>query len=103
MSDLGYAASGPGVVTVSILGASGYVGGEFLRLALGHPHMHVAQVSSREHAGYPVHIVHPNLRNVTDLRFTKPVDLEPVDVLVASRRAGSLHRPVGDVRAARAG
>lgn len=82
-------------VSVSILGASGYVGGEFLRLALGHPHLRVAQVSSRGHAGYPVHIVHPNLRNVTDLRFTKPDDLEPVDVLVSAMPHGGLAHSIG--------
>lgn len=78
----------PEAVSVSILGASGYVGGEFLRLALGHPGLRVAQVTSREHGGFPVHIVHPNLRGVTPLRFSHPDDLEPADVLVAAMPHG---------------
>jgi len=77
-------------VGLSILGASGYAGGEFLRLALGHPGLRVDQVTSREHAGHPVHLVHPNLRGVTDLRFTKPSDLEATDVLVAALPHGKL-------------
>lgn len=75
-------------LSVSIVGASGYVGGEFLRLALGHPGLRVTQVTSREHAGFPVHIVHPNLRDVTPLRFTHPKDLAPADVLVAAMPHG---------------
>jgi N-acetyl-gamma-glutamyl-phosphate/LysW-gamma-L-alpha-aminoadipyl-6-phosphate reductase len=79
---------------VSIVGASGYVGGEFLRLALGHPGLRVTQVTSREHAGYPVPIVHPNLRDVTELRFTHPDDLEPADVLVAAMPHGRFAKSV---------
>jgi N-acetyl-gamma-glutamyl-phosphate/LysW-gamma-L-alpha-aminoadipyl-6-phosphate reductase len=77
-------------VRVSVLGASGYAGGEFLRLALGHPGLEVGQVTSREHAGHPVHIVHPNLRGVTDLRFSHPDALDPADVLVAALPHGGL-------------
>jgi len=78
--------------SVAILGGSGYAGGEFLRLSLGHPDLEVTQVTSREHAGHPVHLVHPNLRGVTDLRFSRPDDLAPADVLVAGLPHGALAR-----------
>ena len=81
---------------VGILGASGYAGGEFLRLALGHPGLEVGQVTSREYAGQPVHIVHPNLRGVTGLRFCRPEELEPVDVLVSALPHGGPAERVGD-------
>ena len=68
---------------VGIIGASGYAGGEFLRLALGHPRLQVAQVTSERNAGLPVPLVHPNLRNVTRLRFVKLEELDDVDVLVS--------------------
>ncbi len=84
-------------VRVSILGASGYAGGEFLRLALGHPALEVSQVTSREHAGQPVHIVHPNLRGVTDLRFCRPEELSNADVLVCALPHGGLADRVDDV------
>lgn len=83
--------------SVAILGASGYAGGEFLRLALGHPGLEVTQVTSREHAGHPVHLVHPNLRGVTALRFTRPDDLGPTDVLVAALPHGALARRIDEV------
>ncbi|HEX7038935.1 MAG TPA: N-acetyl-gamma-glutamyl-phosphate reductase [Trueperaceae bacterium] len=84
-------------VTVAVLGASGYAGGEFLRLALGHPGLTVAQATSREHAGLPVHLVHPNLRGVTDLRFEHPDDLRRADVVVSALPHGRLAGRVDEV------
>lgn len=69
-------------LTVAIAGASGYAGGEFLRLALGHPHLNVVQVTSERHAGEPVHLVHPNLRKATNLRFSTIDTLKRADLLV---------------------
>jgi LysW-gamma-L-alpha-aminoadipyl-6-phosphate/LysW-L-glutamyl-5-phosphate reductase len=57
---------------VGIVGASGYVGGELLRLLLFHEKVEVAYATSREYEGELVYRVHPNLRKVTDLVFTKP-------------------------------
>lgn len=67
---------------VAIVGASGYAGGEFLRLALGHPQLNVTQVTSERYAKQPVHIVHPNLRGATKLRFNALGDLQDADLLV---------------------
>ena len=67
-----------------MLGGSGYAGGEFLRLALGHPRLHVTQVTSERHAGWPVAAVHPNLRRVSDLRFVSASELQDTDVLVSA-------------------
>ena len=55
---------------VSIVGGSGYVGGELLRLLLAHPHVAVSQVTSQRYAGKFVYGVHPNLRGTTQLKFT---------------------------------
>ena len=46
----------------SIIGASGYTGGELLRLLLGHPRLEVRQVTSERLDGQFVHFTHPNLR-----------------------------------------
>ena len=66
---------------VSIVGGSGYVGGELLRLLLFHPDVRIHQVTSASQAGRYVHVAHPNLRGVTDLAFTHPDRLEPCDLL----------------------
>jgi N-acetyl-gamma-glutamyl-phosphate/LysW-gamma-L-alpha-aminoadipyl-6-phosphate reductase len=59
-------------VRVAVVGASGYVGGELLRLLLAHPAAEVVAATSTRSAGRPVHSLHPNLRGVTELRFCEP-------------------------------
>lgn len=71
-----------GKLSVAIVGGSGYAGGEFLRLALNHPHLNVTQVTSERSAGTPVSLVHPNLRGRTNLKFKKMADLDEADVIV---------------------
>jgi LysW-gamma-L-alpha-aminoadipyl-6-phosphate/LysW-L-glutamyl-5-phosphate reductase len=66
---------------VSIVGGSGYAGGELLRLLLLHPGVRVRQVTSQRYAGQPVAILHPNLRGLTSLGFCRPEEVEPCDVL----------------------
>lgn len=58
------------MVRVGILAASGYIGGELLRLLLQHPEVEVSAATSRKHAGEYVFKVHPNLRSVTELKFS---------------------------------
>ncbi|MEW5909741.1 MAG: N-acetyl-gamma-glutamyl-phosphate reductase [Thermodesulfobacteriota bacterium] len=65
----------------SIVGASGYTGGELLRLLLQHPHVEVHQVTSERNAGKPVTRLHPNLRKQTQLNFSTIRELEKVDLL----------------------
>ena len=66
---------------VSIIGASGYVGGELLRLLLDHPEVEVHQATSGSHLGEYVYQQHPNLRKRTQLKFSSPEMFEPVDLL----------------------
>lgn len=58
------------MVKVGVLAASGYIGGELLRLLLQHPEVEVTAATSRSHAGDYVFRVHPNLRGITDLKFS---------------------------------
>jgi len=76
------------MTTVSIIGGSGYGGGELLRLLLGHPNVEVKQVTSRSHLGEYVYQVHPNLRKRAQLKFTDPASLEPVDILFLAQPHG---------------
>jgi len=68
-------------MNVSIVGGSGYVGGELLRLLLRHPKVEVSQITSDSMAGKPIARAHPNLRRATDLRFTPHAELDAVDLL----------------------
>jgi [amino group carrier protein]-6-phospho-L-2-aminoadipate/5-phospho-L-glutamate reductase len=67
---------------VSIVGGSGYTGGELLRLLLKHPEVEIAQVTSESHVGEYVYQTHPNLRAQTTLQYTARDQLQPCDVLL---------------------
>lgn len=82
------------MTAVSILGGSGYGGGELLRLLLGHPNVEVRQATSRSHLGEYVYQVHPNLRKRTQLKFSDPAALEPVDVLFLAQPHGQAQRHI---------
>ncbi|WP_254536137.1 N-acetyl-gamma-glutamyl-phosphate reductase [Halomarina litorea] len=73
--------------TAAVVGASGFTGGELLRLLSAHPEFEIAQATSRSYTNKTVGYSHPNLRGL-DLRFTDPEDLESVDVLFAATPHG---------------
>jgi N-acetyl-gamma-glutamyl-phosphate/LysW-gamma-L-alpha-aminoadipyl-6-phosphate reductase len=82
------------MTTAAIIGGSGYGGGELLRLLLGHPHVEVKQVTSRSHLGEYVYQVHPNLRKRTQLKFSDPALLEPVDILFLAQPHGQAQQHI---------
>ena len=55
--------------TVAVAGASGYAGGELLRLLAGHPDFDVTVVTAASNAGQPITAVHPHLVQFGDRRF----------------------------------
>jgi N-acetyl-gamma-glutamyl-phosphate/LysW-gamma-L-alpha-aminoadipyl-6-phosphate reductase len=71
-------------MNISIIGGSGYAGGELLRLLLQHPEVNVSQVISRSMSGLPVALPHPNLRGLTSLKFCPMEELKPCDLLFTS-------------------
>jgi N-acetyl-gamma-glutamyl-phosphate reductase len=56
---------------VAVAGASGYAGGELLRLLAAHPHLDVVAVTANENAGRQLGRVHPGLRSLADRTFDK--------------------------------
>ena len=69
------------MISASIIGGSGYTGGELLRLLLQHPEVEVKQVTSERNAGKFVFSTHPNLRKRTQLKYSPLESLERCDVL----------------------
>lgn len=61
-------------VHACILGATGYGGGELLRLLSAHPDLGRIDGVSRSRAGQPFHAAHPNLRGISDGVFTSAPD-----------------------------
>ena len=73
----------------AIVGASGYTGGELLRLLLSHPQVSVDQVTSERLDGQFVYFTHPNLRGRTSLKFTRAEALTETDLLFLCLPHGS--------------
>lgn len=82
------------MIRVGIVGASGYTGGELLRLLLAHPQVEIAQVTSERHLGEYVHSLHPNLRKRTLLRFISREMLQPCDVLFLALPHGEAQKEI---------
>lgn len=57
------------MISVGIVGATGYTGSELLRLLALHPEARIDVVSSRSEAGTPVSNMFPNLRGYVDIDF----------------------------------
>lgn len=60
------------MLTVGIVGGSGYTGAELLRLLSAHSGVKIAAITSRTHAGSPVDAMYPSLRGYVELAFTEP-------------------------------
>ena len=82
------------MIRASIMGGSGYSGGELLRLLIAHPEIEVIQVSSRSHLGEYVYQVHPNLRKQTQLKFSDPDAMQPVDLLFLALPHGTTQHKI---------
>jgi len=67
-------------VRIGIAGASGYTGGELLRILLQHPLAEIRTATSRINAGKPVSEIHTDLLGETDLKFSQGID-DDIDVL----------------------
>lgn len=58
------------MVSVGIVGGTGYTGVELVRLLLRHPQAHIKALTSRTEAGLRVDAMFPSLRGLTDLEFS---------------------------------
>src|SRR5436190_5467988 len=70
-------------LTAAVAGASGYAGGELLRLLLAHPDISVGPVAAGSSAGQPVRALHPHLTALADRTFdvASPELLAAADVI----------------------
>ncbi|MEM3031409.1 MAG: N-acetyl-gamma-glutamyl-phosphate reductase [Nitrososphaerota archaeon] len=57
---------------IGVVGASGYTGGELLRILAVHPAVEVTYATSREYAGKPLTAIHPHFRGFYEgLKFSQ--------------------------------
>lgn len=85
-------------LNVSIIGGSGYAGGELVRLLLSHPEVTIKQVTSERQAGKFIRATHPNLRKKTDMKFVSYDKLESCDVLFLALPHGVSMQKLPEVR-----
>jgi N-acetyl-gamma-glutamyl-phosphate/LysW-gamma-L-alpha-aminoadipyl-6-phosphate reductase len=83
-------------IRASVVGASGYAGGELLRLLLDHPNVSVAQATSERNADSYIHFTHPNLRGRTKLKFVSIDALESCDFLFVGLPHGRAMQRIDD-------
>ena len=77
------------MIRAAIIGASGYTGGEVLRLLIPRDDVEVVQATSQRFLGLLITHVHPNLRGLTELTFTGDDQLTECDVLFCALPHGT--------------
>ena len=89
--------------TAAVAGASGYAGGELLRLLLGHPDLELGALCAGTSAGQPVTDVtftEWNLTpSITDATFVPKVPAEYEGIAVVQRAAAIKHTAAADLPA----
>ncbi len=89
------------MISVGVIGASGYAGAELLRLAAGHPELEVALATGDTQAGRPVAELYPNLAPVYgDLDFSsyEPAAVDGLDLCFLALPHGASQSIVADLR-----
>ncbi len=91
--------------SVAVAGASGYAGGELLRLLAGHPEFEIRTVTGHSSAGRPLVESQPHLRSLArlTLRETTPEVLDGHDIVffaLPHGASGDLTGRLADVRLA---
>jgi N-acetyl-gamma-glutamyl-phosphate reductase len=66
---------------VAVAGASGYAGGELLRLLAGHPDLEIVAATAHSQVGAPLVSVHPHLALDLTLAATEPASLADADLV----------------------
>ncbi|MGV9977843.1 N-acetyl-gamma-glutamyl-phosphate reductase [Micromonospora wenchangensis] len=85
-------------IRVAVAGASGYAGGELLRLIAGHPEFDLVAATAHRQAGAPVTAVHPQLAGL-DLTFaaTDPATLADADLVFLALPHGESAAPAAEL------
>jgi N-acetyl-gamma-glutamyl-phosphate reductase len=90
-------------IRAAVAGASGYAGGELLRLIAGHPELDLVCATAHSQAGQPVSLVHPRLAGIDlVLGATEPEALAAADIVFLAlphgESAGLAARLPGNVK-----
>lgn len=77
------------MIKVAIVGASGYTGGELIRILLNHNEVEITDITSRQYDKIPIDKVHPHIRD-SGLEFkNKPLDQIDADLVFTATPHGA--------------
>ena len=68
------------MITVSIIGGTGYTGSELLRILSNHPEVEIKYITSRKMDGVKITKLHPNLRGIGNLDNIEFKNISPDDI-----------------------
>ncbi len=80
-------------LNIAVIGASGYTGGDLVRLAVRHPRINIRYLVAKTHAGKSVREVFPHLdgHGLPDLVDSDGVDWQDVDAVFCGLPHGTAH------------
>ena len=82
---------------VAIVGASGYTGGELLRMLLNHGEVEIKDITSRKYDGTPVHKIHPHIRDSGLVFKNKQPNELDADIIFTATPHGASMKIVPDL------
>lgn len=82
---------------VAIVGASGYTGGELLRMLLNHSEVEIKYITSRKYDGTPVHKIHPHIRDSGLVFKNKQPNELDADIIFTATPHGASMKIVPDL------
>ncbi len=85
------------MVRAGIIGASGYTGGELVRLLLNHPSVEIGCVFSSTHSKEKLSNIHKDLTGETDLIFSDTIKTEEMDIIFLCLPHGSSRDFLGSI------
>src|SRR5688572_5103095 len=83
-------------IRAAILGASGYTGADIIRLAALHPHITIAALVAKGHAGQPLAQVFPHLARLDLPALVTPdaVNWDAIDIAFCGLPHGTAHAEI---------
>ena len=86
---------------IGVVGASGYAGGELLRLLAFHPHFEVTAISAHSNAGEQITSVHPQLQSYAGKKFSAfaAADFAPCDLIFLALPHGESAKVIAQLSA----
>ena len=82
---------------VAIIGASGYTGGELIKMLLNHENVEITDITSRKYDQTPVHKIHPHIRDSGLVFKNKQANELDADIVFTATPHGASMKIVPDL------